>query len=95
MRVSRKPDKDRWSLTDTSNLTRILSEVEPDEVCNLGWQSIVAVSFEAPEYIVDVGAMGTLRLFEAIRLLGLDKMTRFYQAIRTTPSPLTSFAKTL
>ena len=67
-------------LTDSSNLTRILSEVQPDEVYNLGAQSHVAVSFEAPEYTADVDAMGTLRLLEAIRFLGLEKTTRFYQA---------------
>ncbi|MBD3745416.1 MAG: GDP-mannose 4,6-dehydratase [Sphingopyxis terrae] len=67
-------------LTDTSNLTRILSEVQPDEVYNLGAQSHVAVSFEAPEYTADVDAIGTLRLLEAIRFLGLDRKTRFYQA---------------
>ena len=67
-------------LTDSSNLTRILSEVHPDEVYNLGAQSHVAVSFEAPEYTADVDAIGTLRLLEAIRFLGLDKHTRFYQA---------------
>jgi GDPmannose 4,6-dehydratase len=67
-------------LTDSSNLTRILSEVQPDEVYNLGAQSHVAVSFEAPEYTADVDAIGTLRLLEAIRFLGLEKTTRFYQA---------------
>lgn len=67
-------------LTDSSNLTRILQEVQPDEVYNLGAQSHVAVSFESPEYTADVDAMGTLRLLEAIRLLGLQKKTRFYQA---------------
>ena len=67
-------------LTDTSNLTRILREIQPDEVYNLGAQSHVAVSFEAPEYTADVDAMGTLRLLEAIRFLGLEKKTRFYQA---------------
>jgi len=67
-------------LTDSSNLTRILQEVQPDEVYNLGAQSHVAVSFESPEYTADVDGMGTLRLLEAIRLLGLDKKTRFYQA---------------
>lgn len=67
-------------LTDSSNLTRIIQEVQPDEVYNLGAQSHVAVSFEAPEYTSDVDAMGTLRLLEAIRLLGLEKKTRFYQA---------------
>jgi GDPmannose 4,6-dehydratase len=67
-------------LTDSSNLTRILQEVQPDEVYNLGAQSHVAVSFEVPEYTADVDAMGTLRLLEAIRFLGLEKKTRFYQA---------------
>jgi len=67
-------------LTDASNLTRILQEVQPDEVYNLGAQSHVAVSFESPEYTADVDAMGTLRLLEAIRLLGLEKKTKFYQA---------------
>ena len=67
-------------LTDTSNLTRIVQQVQPDEVYNLGAQSHVAVSFESPEYTADVDAMGTLRLLEAIRLLGLEKKTRFYQA---------------
>ena len=67
-------------LTDSSNLTRILSEVQPDELYNLGAQSHVAVSFEAPEYTADVDAMGTLRLLEAIRFLGLDQKTKFYQA---------------
>ncbi|NRP26080.1 GDP-mannose 4,6-dehydratase [Aliiroseovarius sp. xm-m-379] len=67
-------------LTDTSNLTRLLRDIEPDEVYNLGAQSHVAVSFEAPEYTADVDAMGTLRLLEAIRFLGLEQKTRFYQA---------------
>ena len=67
-------------LTDTSNLTRIISEVRPDEVYNLGAQSHVAVSFESPEYTADVDAIGTLRLLEAIRFLGLEKSTKFYQA---------------
>ena len=67
-------------LTDTSNLTRIVREVEPDEVYNLGAQSHVAVSFEAPEYTADVDGIGTLRLLEAIRFLGLEKKTKFYQA---------------
>ena len=67
-------------LTDTSNLTRILQEVQPDEVYNLGAQSHVAVSFDAPEYTADADAIGTLRLLEAIRFLGLVKKTRFYQA---------------
>lgn len=67
-------------LTDSSNLTRILQQARPDEVYNLGAQSHVAVSFESPEYTADVDAIGTLRLLEAIRLLGLEKKTRFYQA---------------
>jgi len=67
-------------LSDSSNLTRILQEVQPDEVYNLGAQSHVAVSFESPEYTADVDALGTLRLLEAIRLLGLEKKTKFYQA---------------
>ena len=67
-------------LSDSSNLTRILAQVRTDEVYNLGAQSHVAVSFEAPEYTADVDALGTLRLLEAIRLLGLEKTTRFYQA---------------
>lgn len=67
-------------LTDTSNLTRIIQEVQPDEIYNLGAQSHVAVSFEAPEYTADVDAIGTLRLLEAIRFLRLEKKTRFYQA---------------
>ncbi|MDP4745031.1 MAG: GDP-mannose 4,6-dehydratase [Porticoccaceae bacterium] len=67
-------------LTDSSNLTRILSQIQPDEVYNLGAQSHVAVSFEVPEYTADVDAMGTLRLLEAIRFLGLEKKTKFYQA---------------
>ena len=67
-------------LADSSNLTRIIQEVQPDEVYNLGAQSHVAVSFESPEYTADVSGMGTLRILEAIRLLGLEKKTRFYQA---------------
>lgn len=67
-------------LTDTSNLTRIIKQVQPDEVYNLAAQSHVAVSFETPEYTTDVVGMGALRLLEAIRLLGLEKTTRFYQA---------------
>ena len=67
-------------LTDTSNLVRIIQQVQPDEIYNLGAQSHVAVSFEAPEYTADVDAMGTLRILEAIRILGLEKKTRFYQA---------------
>ena len=67
-------------MSDSSNLTRILSSVKPDEVYNLAAQSHVAVSFETPEYTADVDAMGTLRMLEAIRFLGLEKKTKFYQA---------------
>jgi GDPmannose 4,6-dehydratase len=67
-------------LTDTSNLIRIVQETQPDEIYNLGAQSHVAVSFESPEYTADVDAIGALRLLEAIRILGLEKKTRFYQA---------------
>ena len=67
-------------LTDTSNLSRILKQVNPSEVYNLGAQSHVAVSFESPEYTADVDALGTLRLLEAIRFLNMEKTTRFYQA---------------
>jgi GDPmannose 4,6-dehydratase len=67
-------------LSDTSNLVRIVQETQPDEIYNLGAQSHVAVSFESPEYTADVDAIGTLRLLEAIRILGLEKKTRFYQA---------------
>ncbi|WP_022705652.1 GDP-mannose 4,6-dehydratase [Pseudorhodobacter ferrugineus] len=85
-------------LTDSSNMTRILSEVQPDEVYNLGAQSHVAVSFEAPEYTADVDAMGTLRLLEAIRFLKMEKTCRFYQAstselyglVRETPQTETT-----
>ena len=62
------------------DLTRIIQEAQPDEVYNLGAQSHVGVSFEQPEYTADVDGLGTLRLLEAIRLLGLEKKTRFYQA---------------
>lgn len=67
-------------LTDTSNLVRIIQEVQPTEIYNLGAQSHVAVSFESPEYTADVDALGALRLLEAIRILGMEKTTRFYQA---------------
>ncbi|EIV8497167.1 GDP-mannose 4,6-dehydratase [Vibrio vulnificus] len=67
-------------LTDTSNLIRLVKEIEPDEVYNLGAMSHVAVSFESPEYAADVDALGTIRLLEAIRINGLEKKTRFYQA---------------
>jgi GDPmannose 4,6-dehydratase len=67
-------------LSDSSNLIRIIQETQPDELYNLGAQSHVAVSFESPEYTADVDGMGTLRMLEAIRILGLEKKTRFYQA---------------
>ncbi|WP_036252951.1 GDP-mannose 4,6-dehydratase [Methylobacter sp. BBA5.1] len=67
-------------LSDSTNLIRIMQELQPDEVYNLGAQSHVAVSFESPEYTADIDAMGTLRLLEAIRICGLEKKTRFYQA---------------
>ena len=67
-------------MTDTSNLTRLISEIRPSEVYNLAAQSHVAVSFESPEYTADVDALGTLRLLEAIRFLGLESECRFYQA---------------
>ncbi len=67
-------------LTDTSNLVRILQQVKPDEIYNLGAQSHVKVSFEVPEYTADTDALGTLRLLEAIRILGMGKKVRFYQA---------------
>lgn len=67
-------------LSDSSNLTRIISECQPDEIYNLGAQSHVAVSFDAPEYTADVDALGALRLLEAIRFLGLEEKTRYYQA---------------
>ncbi len=67
-------------LTDTSNLIRIIQETQPDEIYNLGAQSHVAVSFESPEYTADVDALGSLRILEAIRILRLEKKTRFYQA---------------
>lgn len=67
-------------LTDSSNLTRIIQEVQPDEVYNLGAQSHVAVSFESAEYTAEVDALGSLRILEAIRLLGLERKTKFYQA---------------
>jgi GDPmannose 4,6-dehydratase len=67
-------------LTDATNLIRIMQAVEPDEVYNLGAQSHVSVSFETPEYTADADALGTLRLLEAIRILGMEKNVRFYQA---------------
>ena len=67
-------------LTDSTNLIRILQQVQPDEVYNLGAQSHVQVSFDSPEYTADTDGLGTMRLLEGIRLLGLEKKTRFYQA---------------
>src|SRR6185312_12087068 len=67
-------------LTDTSSLIRIIQQVQPDEIYNLAAQSHVAVSFETPEYTANSDALGTLRILEAIRTLGLEKRTRFYQA---------------
>jgi GDPmannose 4,6-dehydratase len=67
-------------LSDTSNVIRLLNEIEPDEVYNLGAQSHVAVSFESPEYTVEVDGVGTLRMLEGIRILGLKEKTKFYQA---------------
>lgn len=67
-------------LTDSSNITRIIQQVQPDEIYNLGAQSHVAVSFEEPEYTADVDGLGTLRILEAVRLLGLTEKTRIYQA---------------
>lgn len=67
-------------LSDTSNLVRIIQQCQPDEIYNLGAQSHVAVSFESPEYTADVDGMGALRILEAIRILGMEKKTRFYQA---------------
>src|ERR1051326_8434979 len=67
-------------LTDTSSLIRIIQQTRPDEIYNLGAQSHVAVSFEEPEYTADADGLGTLRVLEAIRILGLEKKTRFYQA---------------
>lgn len=67
-------------LTDSTNLIRIIQETQPDEIYNLAAQSHVQVSFDTPEYTADVDALGTLRLLEAIRILGLEKKTKFYQA---------------
>jgi len=85
-------------LSDSSNLTRIIRDIGPDEIYNLGAQSHVAVSFESPEYTADVDAIGPLRLLEAIRFLGLEKKTKFYQAstselyglVRETPQKETT-----
>ena len=67
-------------LTDSTNLIRIIQDVKPDEIYNLGAQSHVAVSFESPEYTANSDALGTLRILEAIRILGLTNKTKFYQA---------------
>src|SRR6202167_806553 len=67
-------------MTDSSNLVRLIQQTKPDEIYNLAAQSHVAVSFEVPEYTADADALGTLRLLEAVRILGLEKKTRFYQA---------------
>ena len=67
-------------MTDATNLIRIVQETQPDEIYNLAAQSHVQVSFETPEYTANSDALGTLRLLEAIRILGLGKRTRFYQA---------------
>ena len=67
-------------LTDSSNLLRIIQDIKPDEISNLGAQSHVAVSFESPEYTANSDAIGTLRILEAIKNLGLEKKTKFYQA---------------
>ncbi|HQO29335.1 MAG TPA: GDP-mannose 4,6-dehydratase, partial [Accumulibacter sp.] len=67
-------------LTDTSSLVRIMQQVQPDEIYNLGAQSHVAVSFEEPEYTANADGMGALRLLDAIRILGLENKSRFYQA---------------
>ena len=67
-------------LTDSTNLIRIVQQVQPDEIYNLAAQSHVQVSFETPEYTANADALGTLRLLEAIRILGLEKKTKFYQA---------------
>ena len=67
-------------LTDSTNLIRIIQQIRPDEIYNLGAQSHVAVSFETPEYTANSDALGTLRILEAIRILGLEKHTKFYQA---------------
>ncbi len=66
--------------TDATNLLRVIQSVKPDEIYNLAAQSHVAVSFETPEYTANADGLGTLRILEAIRILGLDKTTRFYQA---------------
>ena len=80
-------------LTDSTNLIRIIKEIEPDEIYNLGAQSHVAVSFETPEYTANCDALGTLRILEAVRILNLIKKTRIYQA--STVNSMVSFKKPL
>ena len=67
-------------LTDSTNLIRLIQDISPDEIYNLGAQSHVAVSFETPEYTANCDALGTLRILEAVRILGLSKKTKIYQA---------------
>ena len=67
-------------LTDSTNLIRIIQEIQPDEIYNLGAMSHVKVSFDSPEYVGNVDGLGTLRILEAVRILGLEKKTRIYQA---------------
>jgi len=67
-------------LTDSTNIIRIIQEVQPDEIYNLGAMSHVKVSFDSPEYVANVDGIGTLRILEAVRILGLEKKTRIYQA---------------
>ena len=78
--INRKLILHHGDLTDSTSLTRIIQEVKPDEIYNLAAQSHVAVSFEEPEYTVNSDAIGTLRILEAIRILKLEKKTKFYQA---------------
>src|SRR5690606_25747883 len=67
-------------LTDSTNLIRLVQQIQPDEIYNLGAQSHVQVSFDSPEYTANVDALGTLRILEAVRILGLEKKTKIYQA---------------
>ena len=67
-------------MTDSTNLVRLIQEIQPDEIYNLAAMSHVRVSFDVPEYVADADGIGTLRLLEAIRILGLEKKTRVYQA---------------
>ena len=67
-------------MTDSTNLVRLIQEIQPDEIYNLAAMSHVRVSFDVPEYVADADGIGTLRLLEAIRILGLEKKTRIYQA---------------